>query len=380
MSVTLDGPVAERPVGSISELDSLLGSDGLFHLESAEAVGIRVRHVRDAVALHLDRNSRYREYAARCDFDLDSPDAARGTSLLDAVPLLPTSVFKRPLEHVRTGDDPVITTTSSGTLGTISRVPRDDVTLMRFYATVTAGIRGVLGVEDSTTPVLNLLPPVDQVEHLWVSYVMSGVALLFPSTSYVDGVGFDVDALLGDLAAVPASRSVGLVGPPSLLLEVAVAAAAAGGLRLPSDSIVIAMGGWKRRQSGAVDRSAFDGTVAAALGLDPSRVRDAFNMVELNTVIVECEHKRKHCPPWLYARARDPRTLRPLPSGVAGVLSFLDATATSYPGFVLSDDLGSVDQDVACPCGRRTDVLRILRRVRRTESRGCALKIEPEAG
>jgi long-chain-fatty-acid---luciferin-component ligase len=367
---TVATPVTGPAVASISQLDVLLGADGVFDLPPQSAAALRYHHVLDAVAHHLDANPRYAAYAERSGY--------QPTAGLDQVPLLPTAVFKRSTGGVRTGMAPVVTTTSSGTLGTISRVPRDDETLMRFYASVTAAVRELLAVEDTTTPVANLLPPVVESEHLWVSYVMAGVGLLYPARSYFRDGTLDLDGLLDDLDRLPDDRSCALVGPPAFLLDLARAATARppGGLRLAEGSLVVAMGGWKRRQGEAVDRSTFDTTVAAALGIDPSRVRDAFNMVELNTVITECAHARKHCPPWLYARARDPRTLATLPSGAVGLLSFLDATATSYPGFVLSDDLGRVEEDLDCRCGRRTDVLTVVRRVRRTESRGCALKLD----
>ena len=102
-------------------------------------------------------------------------------------------------------------------------------------------------------------------------------------------------------------------------------------------------------------------------------MRDTFNMVELNTVILECRYHRKHVPPWVHATTRDPRTLSPLPSGVEGVLSYLDPTPVSYPGFVFSDDLGVVFEAVECGCGRLGDVLAISRRIDRVKERVDAL-------
>jgi long-chain-fatty-acid---luciferin-component ligase len=91
---------------------------------------------------------------------------------------------------------------------------------------------------------------------------------------------------------------------------------------------------------------------------------------------MDCEHGRKHCPPWLHASARAPKTLAPLGWGESGILAYLDPTATSYPCFVLSDDFGSVTRGERCPCGRSGDVLTIERRINRIEARGCALKLD----
>jgi long-chain-fatty-acid---luciferin-component ligase len=84
-------------------------------------------------------------------------------------------------------------------------------------------------------------------------------------------------------------------------------------------------------------------------------------------------------PPWLRVTARDPGDLRVLGEGESGMLGYVDPLATSYPGFVLSDDLGTVSYGVDCACGRRSDMLRIERRLSRVESRGCALKLDQVA-
>ena len=66
-----------------------------------------------------------------------------------------------------------------------------------------------------------------------------------------------------------------------------------------------------------------------------------------------------------------------LPNGTEGVLAFLDASASSYPNFVLSEDFGVVDEG-RCGCGRYGQRLTITRRINRIESRGCALKMAIE--
>jgi long-chain-fatty-acid---luciferin-component ligase len=101
-------------------------------------------------------------------------------------------------------------------------------------------------------------------------------------------------------------------------------------------------------------------------------------MVELNTVLFECDRHRLHIPPWLHVSARDPGTLDALPSGQTGVLAWLDPTAASYPAFLLSDDFGVVN-DSACACGRSGESVAIVRRVRKVEARGCALKLDRAA-
>lgn len=354
------------------DLDSLLSSCDIMSLPPGKAAGLRLEYIRSAVAWHIERNPRYAKYCASYGFDAA---ALREPADLGKVPLLPSALFKRGAATVSSApaDSDVLDTTSSGTRGTISVVPRDDHTLNRFFATVGVGTREILGQERSNLQVFNIGPL--RAGHLWIAYVMSGVALFTSGRCYVEGDVFLQGQFLEDLRAA-ADTPVMVVGPPAIILDAARQAGRAG-LRLHPESMIVSIGGWKRATGKMVPRAEFVETLLESFGLeDPSGIRDSFNMVELNTVLFECSAHRLHCPPWLHIDAREPRTLVPLAPGETGVLAFVDPTPTSYPGFVLSDDFGSVLRDHDCECGRVADILRIERRINRIEGRGCALKLD----
>jgi long-chain-fatty-acid---luciferin-component ligase len=372
--VTHSVRTSENRPESVTALDQLLSEDDLFDRSQADVEHLRAEHLRTAVTHHCLHNLYFDALCKRNDI---SPDAISDAESLTRIPLLPTALFKhRPLSVLSGGSDSALRTTSSGTQGTISVVPRDNATLMRFFATISVGTRELLGVENSDVRVFNLGPPLDGSQHLWISYVMSGVGVLLDSDFYCTSDNeLRLTDLVNDLRQSEGRDRIALVGPPPLLLELANAIADAP-VALTADSLVIAIGGWKRRSGEMIEREDFDSIMSSSLSLPDSQVRDAFNMVELNSVVFECGAKQKHCPPWLDVRARDPKTLEPLASGQSGVLAFLDPTAMSYPGFVLSDDFGSVRRFSVCECGRIGDLLDIERRVNRLESRGCALKLD----
>jgi len=56
-------------------------------------------------------------------------------------------------------------------------------------------------------------------------------------------------------------------------------------------------------------------------------------------------------------------------------MSYLDASATSYPSFIVTDDVGEVHEG-ACPCGRSGTTLQIQRRLVSVAQRGCALTLD----
>ena len=204
---------------------------------------------------------------------------------------------------------------------------------------------------------------------------MSLVELAYPTQHMVQGGHFDarvsrlrVQSLLDEHAAVV------VIGPPALVDE--VVRAGDGPLHGADRLTIVTAGGWKRHGGAAVDRARFVEQAVDGLGLgDRGAVRDAFNQVELNTVVMECGEGRKHVPPWLEVIVRDPRTLEPVADGQAGVLSYLDPTATSFPCFIVSDDLGTL-RSGTCGCGVAGRTLSLTRRLERPEQMGCALKMD----
>lgn len=359
---------------AVERLDAWLSADEVFRTPPEVADQLRFELLLEAVEHHLGENPTYAGYAKVRGFDLDR--LTRDS--LHSVPLLPSGVFKRSAETVKTPtDEAVVVCTSSGTRGTISRVPRDNTTLMRFFASVICGVRELLEIEHSETFVFNVGPPVEESNHLWISYVMAGVSLIHETDFYVSGGQLEVERLVDDLRdrAVMTAPQV-VVGPPPLILDAAVRLLEDEPLETSPCRHLVTIGGWKRREGEMVDREEFHELVRRAFGLvDRRQFRDAYNMVELNTAIVECAAHRKHCPPWVHVSALDPRTLEPVPDGRPGLLSFLDPTPRSFPGFIISDDFGTLERHQACECGIVGDVLTVERRVNRLESRGCALKM-----
>ncbi len=364
-------------ITALDPLDDLLyQTDDLFALDEETIAGVRFAALSGAFRRHYEGCAEYRRYA---DGRGVGPAAISEPNRLDLIPLVPSSVFKRKELVTRPLDGEARVCVSSGTQGSRSRIVRDRRTLERFVGSVEQGGR-LLGVDtEKPGQIFVLGPDTAEAGDLWFSYVLSIVDLLLPTSFHVrDGV-FRLDELLESLdGRAPGVRPI-VLGPPFLVRELAEAVKDRyGTLDLGSDDgLVITAGGWKRAAGSVVPRDELTDLVVSAFALsEGGQVRDCFNMVELNSVLFECEHQVKHVPPWLRVTARDPGTLEVLPSGAQGTLAFLDALPTSYPGFLLSDDFGTVRYGVACPCGRTSDVLDVTRRIQTVEARGCALKMD----
>lgn len=332
----------------------------------------RVEWIAQAAEHHLATNPYFSRIAAKRGFTVEQ---LRDTGDLSLVPVLSSGLFKRRDLRSETAGH-VKLTMSSGTQGTQSVVPRDQPTMELFVGTVLHGLREFLGASD-VREALVLGPPTEAAGDIWFSYVLSLVNLVHDTHFFVRGDDLRTEELVATLSRLDDHVEPALVAPPALLMDAlqwmeehdeAVDLA-------DRNAFVVTAGGWKRRADDAVSRDELTRAVGDRLGVAPARVRDAYNMVELNTVIFECEHHRKHVPPWLAVLVRRPADMSLASPGEVGVLCFLDPTARSYPAFIFCDDLGRLQPD-PCPCGRAGDTLTITRRVNTIEQRGCGLRLE----
>lgn len=331
----------------------------------------RVEWIASAAEHHLATNTVFGRLANHAHF---SPDELRATGDLATVPLLSSGLFKR-RDVTSAVEGTLRLCKSSGTRGAQSVVPRDRVTLERFVGTVLHGMREFLG-DSELREVLVLGPPPAEAGELWFSYVLTLVELLHDTSFLVRDGQLEADAAYRRLEAFEPGAEPTIVAPPALLFDF-LGWMEARDLTLDlsgRNAYVVTAGGWKRRHDESVDRDELTATIVARLGVEPGHVRDVFNMVELNTVLFECELGHKHVPPWLVALARRPSDLGVAEPGEEGLLSFLDPTATSYPSFILSDDFGVVEHE-RCDCGRHGQTVAINRRLAAIEERGCGLKM-----
>jgi long-chain-fatty-acid---luciferin-component ligase len=365
-----NGSVRLRP-SDLSMLDELIYEGKESYAAPADHER-RIGWIAAAAEHHLEHNEVFRRLAGHAKF---SPERLRETGDLSAVPLVSSAVFKR--RDVATSvPGPIRLCRSSGTRGSQSVVPRDRTTLERFIGSVLHGMREFHGHTNLREGFV-LGPAAHEAGDIWFSYVLTLVELLYDTQFFVTDGRLRSEELFRALSELEPDAQPTLVAPPGLLVDF-IAWMEERDLRLAlgdRNGYVVTAGGWKRREAESVKRPVLEAMVEERLGVAPSRMRDAFNAVELNTVLFECEEGRKHVPPWLLVQARRPSDLSVGDPGEEGLLTYLDPTALSYPGFILSDDFGRVDPP-GCPCGRHGETVSVRRRVSTIEERGCGLKLD----
>jgi long-chain-fatty-acid---luciferin-component ligase len=374
------GVLHEATIDASTDVDALIASDGCFDLPLDQQRQARRALVLGAVRHHLSACPAYAAYATRMGFDVE--DAFGRVDALERVPVVPSTAFKSARVLSVPEAEVAKWCLSSGTRGTQSRVGRDTRTLDRLLGTVRAGLALLESWHEDELEIVHLGPGQEDAGDVWFPYVMSLVELLYPTRSHVRGGLLDERGAVEHLVrALDRSPHVAVVGAPFLVLAL-VDAIDRRGLRVRGGGrvTVLTAGGWKRFADVAIPRAELDRRAIDALGLEGERqVRDAFNQVELNTVFIECSARRKHVPPWVYASTREPLRLAPQPPGTEGLLSYLDASAQSYPAMLVTDDVGVVDEG-RCACGREGVTVTVSRRLERRASRGCALALAQGAG
>jgi len=324
---------------------------------------------------HMENNKQYASYVNSSGINAHS-----NKFKIEQIPLLPSGFFKAiDLNLNSCSSEQVIKTcTSSGTMGSISRVDRDEDTLSNFFSSVSSSFEIFYGLKRSGNhKVLVLGPSNEEAGNLWFSYVLSSMALQFETYFYETNGVFEYNKLINKIIELSSkSEEMLIIGPPFRIFDLSERIKEEY-KQIPfyGNSYIISGGGWKIHSSRSVNRESYNETVRSAFGLEDNfRIRDSYNMVELNTVINECEFNLKHIPPWMDVIARDPRTNDILPDGNEGLLSFIDSSSLSYPCYILTEDYGVVSND-RCKCGNYGKRIEITKRMEKVEARGCALKM-----
>ena len=332
--------------------------------------------LREAAIDHASRNGFYR---AQCDAEGFDPASMNNIGDLQNLPLLPVSMFKRPDAHVLLTcslGDVETEIRSTGTSGVPSVARRDAETVTRALIGLSGTYREFFGLSRGAG--LFLSPSTAEAPEMGMVKVFNILNGVFDHHAYlVDDYAFDPEEALEYLRRWEGRMTRHIVGPPFLIgrflrfLELEEIA-----IPLDPDSMVITLGGWKRYTGESISAEGFRDQCRDLLGIRPENVRDMYGMIESNMLAVECEHHRKHVPPWCYVSIRDVEDVtKEVTPGGTGIIAVLDALNTSYPGFLLSDDVGDV-QTGTCDCGRTGQVVTFRRRRQGAELGCCAVSIE----
>jgi long-chain-fatty-acid---luciferin-component ligase len=362
-------------------LSQILGDVSAAHHQTPDDWARSVTTVvRDAAIYHASRNGFYR---AQCDAAAVDPAALHELGDLQRLPLLPVSLFKRPDARVLLTCALAKVETearSTGTSGVSSLVRRDAETVTRALVGLTGTYREFFGLSGGAG--LFLSPSSADAPENGMAKVFNILNGILDDHAYLvsDNV-FDPADALEYLRKWKGHMTRHIIGPPFLVrrflryLEIE-------GINVFLDpySMVITLGGWKRYPGEAVSADDFRDQCHHRLGVSRENVRDMYGLIESDLLAVECHLHRKHVPPWCYVSIRDLHDVnREVAPGHTGMIAVLDALNTSYPGFLLTDDVGEVETGT-CACGRTGQVITFRHRRQGADLGRNAVSIERYLG
>ncbi|MCP4130813.1 MAG: hypothetical protein GY754_07510 [bacterium] len=360
----------------VPEIDQYIFQDeDIYHWDKKKIESVQYHLIKESVMHHYDHCPDYRAYCEKTGF---IPSQITSFADLKLVPLIPTLIFKKRDILSVNEEDIEKNCMSSGTEGSTSTIYRDKKTLDRFLGTVDASVDQLFDLSEAI--VFNLGPSTEEAKDLWFSYVMSITDIIFPTVNFVTGDTFYPEQVIEKLNKYRQNfKTLVITGAPVMYLQL-FEYMKKEGISIPfgEQVFVVSAGGWKLFSGNAIPRNELINTIQYYFkGFQKNNFRDVFNMVELNSIIPECEHWVKHVQPWIKVLIIDPWTgLEITEKNKTGILAFLDPTPSSFPCFILSTDFGQIIHQDDCPCGRSGTGIKIVGRINRTDSRGCALKID----
>ena len=129
-------------------------------------------------------------------------------------------------------------------------------------------------------------------------------AMLDDHRYLVRDYAFDAEEALAYLRRWEGEMTRHIIGPPFIVarfmrfLELESIP-----LHLDPESMIIMLGGWKQYTGRSISREEFNAKAERYLGVERSRIRDMYGMIESNMLAIECEHYRKHVPPGVTCRS-----------------------------------------------------------------------------
>jgi hypothetical protein len=361
----------------MSAIDELLRKPP-YATQPGEHRGLLRAAVKEAIQHHCSSCPLFERWYRRQGLDpsAEIEDLAR-------VPFLPVSIFKRlSLESIPERDVVRVLKSSATSSQTPSRVVLDRITRDRQMRTLGVLMSAMMG--STRRPFVVLDAAATQSADLELSARVAGLRgyLMMASETHhaleAQSGRFDLNAdKLDDLFSQLRARQmpVCLIGYTYMLYQYVVVPLLRAGrrLQLPTGSMVLHFGGWKRLERQAVDRVRLNTGVEQVFAMDEVCIRDVYGFTEqLGLIYPDDGHGVRLAPVYSEVIVRDPVTLESLPDGMPGLLEFITPLPHSYPGIaLLLDDIGRIVSRDREQGGRYGTRFEVLGRARGSEIRGC---------
>lgn len=276
---------------------------------------------------------------------------------------------------------------SRGTSRDSSMVGRDQDTLDRMIMSFKTIFHEILQIPDYKwqiffnppfSPQGPLTSPALKLPHMnwWLEQIFPppangycfGVKLLDPNArNELKKYGIDIDLMMQEIPKRAAEKTPGLIFGLTAAFTVLLDASKKTNIsfELHPDTKIITFGGWFTYGGQIIHPDKFRSEISKLFHVSEQNIRDIYTFTETDVLFAECEHHRKHVPPWADIIIRDVETLLPVENGEKGLLNIINPLTHSYAGVsILIDDMVRVYPEKQCPCGRYGKTIEVFSRAR----------------
>jgi len=379
-------------MGYLDICDKLINHPNPFEMDIAEAKDLRLQSIQGSFEHHYRDNEVYRTF---CDKFGVKPDDIKTSEDIPKIALITSDFFKQVSAYKEEDLNRIISVpkkeivtyfTTSGTTGKPSKYPFDRDSLIRLNKSNVQIMKHVGGIEKDDKFIF-LTPGLEDTQTAMVHGMYQLLKTYF-GESVKDQVHFaqkvkDGKAyyLLDDvLKFITGDGVTHLYGPPFAYKDMAeMLIENKETVKMGENSKAFTTGGWKGRKDEMITPRELNEMIDKAYGIDEANVRDGLGLTDIFSIIMECDQKKKHVPPWMYVSARlesdDLKDLEKImPKNQEGIIAFLTPMIESYPAFITTGDLGALTTNFneSCECGRIGPTVEY--RGRSGDPRGCALE------
>lgn len=372
--------------------DRLIDDPHPFEMDIAEANALRLKAIQGSFEHHYKNNGVYRAF---CDKFGVKPEDIRTFDDMPKIALITSDFFKQISAYKEEDLNKIISVppqriikyfTTSGTTGKASKYPFDKESLIRLNKSNVHIMKHVGGI-GKDDKFMFLTPGLEDTQTAMVHgmYQLLGAyfgeavkAQIRFAQKMRDGEAYyELDDVL---SFITGEGVIHLYGPPYAYKDMAeIMINNKATVKMGKNSKAFTTGGWKGRKDEMITPKELNQMIDEAFGIDESNIRDGLGLTDIFSIIMECEKKRKHVPPWMHVSARlesdDLQDLeKVMPLNEEGIIAFLTPMIESYPAFITTGDLGALTTDFneKCECGRIGPTVEY--RGRSGDPRGCALE------
>jgi long-chain-fatty-acid---luciferin-component ligase len=320
------------------------------------------------------------EYHRICESQGVRPEDIKTREDFLKIPLLTSEFFKNnTILSVPEEDITLVLTTSGTTSQNPSRLPKDFLSVKRQHAVID---RVIAMYVTKMAHYLGYFAPPPNEATIWMSLVPFVPLQGYVVDYYMEGGKLSISDVFNRMKFAK-SRSWTPGGLAAFhffykkLMDYTKETGQEPPLKGDDLEMVLTGGGWKNLKEEMISKDKFQIMLSDYFEVPYSRVRDAYGFGETNIVAFDCAyHNGMHVDPHTLVSIRDPKNVdEEVAPGEEGIIAVYDPTMNSFPAFVLSDDVGYIDDFHECECSANTQKIYLTGRAPKAELRSCGLKL-----